>query len=128
VTFDDWQVWEELFMFLLCKLCSPPTCFAIDYVIRLVGEVLRAACLADYKVINEQFFALATHKGGDYDQDNMRLFDLPKPLLIKGPCWHFDQHFNKKTSCDGHAVFLWLKRQAEGTAAIMLKQCKAPTF
>jgi hypothetical protein len=48
----------------------------------------------------------------------VRLFNLLKPLLIEGPGWPFGQPFNKKTSRDGRAAFLCLKRQAEGTAAI----------
>jgi hypothetical protein len=60
VSFDDWPVWEELFLSFMRKLRNPCTGFAIDYEIRPVGELSMAARSPDYKVINEHIFALAT--------------------------------------------------------------------
>jgi hypothetical protein len=62
--------------------------------------------------------ALAKHDLVDYVSDTKRLFDILKPLLIAGPGWPFIQPLNKKSSRDGRAAFLAVKRQAEGTSAL----------
>ena len=121
-SFNDWVVWEELFCSAMRKLRNTRTGFALEYLLRPESTVKPTDLSATYDSVDDQICALAVHEKADYKTDNQRLFLILKPLLIEGPGWPFAQPFNKKSSHDGRAAFMALKRQAEGTAAIVARK------
>ena len=121
-SFNDWVVWEELFCSAMRKLRNTRTGFALEYLLRPESTVKPTDRSADYDSVDDRIYALAVHEKGDFKTDNQRLFAILKPLLLEGPGWPFAQPFNKKSSHDGRAAFLALKRQAEGTAAIVARK------
>ena len=118
-----WPSWEELFKTYLYQHRSVVAGTPLAYVIRDHDDVTPEMLAEVYAKIDDDLVATSELTGDTYSNDNQRVYDLLKPLIIQGPGWPFIQPFNR--SRDGRAAFRRLKAQAEGTSAIATRKAQA---
>jgi hypothetical protein len=80
---NDWQTFEQLFQTHLSQ-CRSHRCGApLAYVIRPDSSVTPDALRAPNPDLDTDLIATATHRGADCDEDNRRVYNKLKPLVLK---------------------------------------------
>lgn len=119
----SWTTWEEECSTYLGQHRSAIAETPLTYILRPHIEVTPQMLTATYDTVDEDLYTTAKLETGPYIEDNKRLYDLLKPLIIKGPGWPFIQPFNRAR--DGRGAYMALKAQAEGRSAIATRKAQA---
>jgi hypothetical protein len=132
-SFEDWETWLELLTTQLSHVRNSTLGTPFTYLIREVREpelwTMTPAARTPFLLPWEQFsldedlVATSRFDGASFRRDNNQLFDSLKRLTIDGSCWTFIERY--KTSRNGRAAFLMLKKQAEGDHAQTAKKNQA---
>ena len=118
-----WPTWLEQFLFFLGQHRSVVGGTPLTYVVRAHDEVTQDMRDDEYDSVDEDLINTTTLTGATFNNDNRRVYDLLKPLIVEGPGWSFIQTYSRTR--DGRAAFLSLKRQAEGRSAVATRKAKA---
>ena len=97
-----WPTWLEQFLFFLGQHRSVVGGTPLTYVVCAHDEVTQN--MRDKDLVDEDLINTTTLTGATFNNDNPRVYDLLKPLIVEGPGWSFIQTFGRK--CDGRASFL----------------------
>jgi hypothetical protein len=128
-SFEEWETWIELLETHLSHVRNSTLGTPFTYLIRdelpdmdvaTRNQFLNAAAAGP---IDEDLISTTRTTGPSFQRDNHTLFDLLKVLSIDGSCWNFIEQY--KTTRNGRAAFLMLKKQAEGDYAQTAKKNQA---
>ncbi len=122
-TLAGWATWEEEFNTYLGQHRSVLAGTPLTYVIRTHEEVTAPMLAKVYDSVDDDLIETTELVGTSFGRDNKRVFDLIKPLVLKGSGWSSIQPFNKTR--DGRGAYKALKTQSEGRSAIATRKAQA---
>ena len=87
----------------------------LSYVYREHEAVTAEMRAADYTDNDSRYYTITVLAGSHYREDNKRVYEELKTLLINGPGWTFIKRYERTQN--GRAAVLAIKQQAEGRSA-----------
>jgi hypothetical protein len=117
-----WRVFSERFKGH-CEAQRGCMNIPLAYVLREHTEVDDDMRNADYEDSDSRLMNIVVLQGDEYRQDNIRVWNLLRPLVYGTAAWDYVKNFDRQK--DGRAAFRTLERRGEGDAAIDARRTKA---
>jgi hypothetical protein len=109
-----WRIFSEGFQGH-CSVLRGCMNIPLSYVLREHGEVDPELLEADFDSSDERLMNLVVLSGDEYRQDNIRVWDLLRPLVYGTPAWDYVKSYDAPKN--GRTAFQVLQKRGEGEAA-----------
>ena len=117
-----WRVFSEHFKGH-CEAQRGCMDIPLAYVLRDHTDVTDEIRAEEYDDSDSRLMNIVLLAGDEYRQDNIRVWNLLRPLVYGTAAWDYVKHFDRPK--DGRAAFQTLERRGEGDAAIDARRTKA---
>lgn len=121
-SFTKWRTFSEGFKGH-CAVLRGCMKIPIVYVLRDHEVVTDEMMEAEYPTTDKRLMTLVRLAGADYARDNIRVWELLRPLVRETPAWNYVKQYDDTQN--GRMAFLVLQTRGEGEAALDARRSAA---